>query len=498
MADVNQPKPPEDEFADLNQTPYGQESDQGEDDQPRRAASARFVVDSQIGSEAAMRDAMDPANQSLADALRMSFRVLQAVILVLVVLFLVSGFQTVDEGQSGVRTVWGKIVSDDGSEELTPGAKFSIYPYPIGEFVLFRDDNRVVETEMAFAPHARGAVTKDQQVSQADINEPLRPGRDGSLLTRDGDLAHLEMSARYRIEDGGAGEFVRRINDNDTRRNADRLVRLALQRAVVQVVAQVTLQELVDQTDDIRQRVQQRAQNVLDELQCGIELVQVQVKDAYAPLAIKKSMDDLHTARVDSAKSVDEASQRANKTRSDVAGSDFPELIALIEQYENALERSGEDSEESTQLLAAINAKLDENRDGEVSKIIQSARTYKAEIESTLGNQYLRFASLQRAYRNNPQLLIRQLWLDMYSQILRRPDAEIIYVPDPLMSMTLSVNGSTVIQEMRRKAQIARKQREADMSGMDPRRPLILRGRDMDQKKMLDVRDGRPVPVGSR
>src|SRR5438034_10518924 len=64
------------------------------DDLPRRAASARLVVDSQIGSEAALREAMDPANQSLADALRLSFKVLQAVILVLVVLFLVSSCKT--------------------------------------------------------------------------------------------------------------------------------------------------------------------------------------------------------------------------------------------------------------------------------------------------------------------------------------------------------------------------------------------------------------------
>ena len=64
---------------------------------PRRAASAEFVVDGDVGSEAVLREAMDPANQSLADALRLSFRILQLVILVLVVLFLASGFRTVDE-----------------------------------------------------------------------------------------------------------------------------------------------------------------------------------------------------------------------------------------------------------------------------------------------------------------------------------------------------------------------------------------------------------------
>ena len=45
----------------------------------RRAASAQFNVSSDVGSAAALREAMDPASRSLADALQMSFRVLQFV-----------------------------------------------------------------------------------------------------------------------------------------------------------------------------------------------------------------------------------------------------------------------------------------------------------------------------------------------------------------------------------------------------------------------------------
>src|ERR1043165_2421282 len=113
MASHDDPMNPENEEQNLDPSgvPYEQEAEAMEEESPRRAASARFIVDTQVGSEAAMRDAMDPANQSLAEALRLSFRVLQAVILVLIVLFLASGFQTVQEGQSGVRTVWGKIVT---------------------------------------------------------------------------------------------------------------------------------------------------------------------------------------------------------------------------------------------------------------------------------------------------------------------------------------------------------------------------------------------------
>ena len=58
---------------------------------PRRTASAQFAVEAEVGSQAALREAMDPANQSLADALRLSFQVLQGVIVVLIALFMLGG-----------------------------------------------------------------------------------------------------------------------------------------------------------------------------------------------------------------------------------------------------------------------------------------------------------------------------------------------------------------------------------------------------------------------
>ena len=113
---------------------------QGEETQ-RRAASARFEVDAKVGSEALMRGAMDPANQSMAEALRLSYRVLQMVILVLIVLFFVSSVQTVDDDQGGVLTRWGAIQKTNGDPNLSPGLKWGVLPYPISEFILFYGTN---------------------------------------------------------------------------------------------------------------------------------------------------------------------------------------------------------------------------------------------------------------------------------------------------------------------------------------------------------------------
>lgn len=497
----NDPIRPDDdpEMSNLDQSGYAQEEPQIEaDDAPRRAASARFVVDAAVGSEAAMRDAMDPANQSLGEALRLSYRVLQAVILVLIVLFLVSGFQTVDEGQTGVKTVWGEIVAVDGTEALEKGAQFSIYPYPIGEFVLFQEENRTVDLGNAFAPARKGTIPFEQMVEQADLSNQIRPGPrgDGSLLTRDGDIAHMEILVRYAIDQ--AGNFVRRVNDSDPARDANRLVRLAVQRAAVQTVAEVSLQELTDQTDDVKSRIEQRAQRALDELRCGVRLTQIQVQRAYAALAIEKGKGDLLAARVTAAEAVDKSRQRANKALNDVAGSDAQELIKLIERYENLEKR---DDPEAATVLASINQRMEMTQDGEISRIIQDAKGHKSRIEASLGVEYRRFASLLPAFRQNPKLLVRQQWLSVYTAVFSRPDAEMIYVPEPLGSMAVNITGSAAVQDLRNRNRIEQRQRQANLKGVDPTRPYILRARDMAEYgkpgRMLDVsKEGRAVPLG--
>ena len=87
----------------------------------RLGKSARLSVGSTGSDRASMREAMDPANQSLGEALRLSYRILQLAIAGLVVTFLVSGFQQIPEGVTGIRTVFGKVAGEPGEETVEPG-----------------------------------------------------------------------------------------------------------------------------------------------------------------------------------------------------------------------------------------------------------------------------------------------------------------------------------------------------------------------------------------
>ena len=53
---------------------------------------------------------MDPATKSLADALRVSFRVLTVIMVFVVIAFLLTGLKSIEAQEVAVKKVFGKIV----------------------------------------------------------------------------------------------------------------------------------------------------------------------------------------------------------------------------------------------------------------------------------------------------------------------------------------------------------------------------------------------------
>lgn len=457
---------------------------------PRRAASAQFVVEGDVGSEAALREAMDPANQSLGEALRLSFRVLQVVILVLIVLFFMSGFQTVGENQSGVLSRWGRIVPVDGQESLQPGLQFSGLPYPAAEFIIFDADNRSVQLNQKYWPSLQN-VSLEQATERARTSDPIAvTDRAGYVLTRDGDIAHVRLDASYVV--ASPVDFVHQLRDAQ----ADQVVRMALQRSLVQVAAATGLQDLVDGVEEVRLQIQEEAQRVLDAAQTGITVASVSVNDAIPPLAIRKSFGDVQSAQVEAERMIESARQQANQRLVNAAGERFYEIIDLINQYEDAMQLGEED--EAELLLADINTVLDSDEvSGEVTQIIHRARSYRAEVESTLGNEARQFASLLPAYRAYPDMVIRQRWLRAYANVLNRPDAELYFVPPGDGDVHLRLSGLQEIKELRQRMELDRKEQETRESMYGDRGPYIPWAQDMQEGpgRQLRIEGDRVAPL---
>ncbi|MEE8459617.1 MAG: SPFH domain-containing protein, partial [Phycisphaerales bacterium] len=431
MAEPRQPDSPQGDDVPIEDRPMEVET-------PRRAASAQLVVEAEVGADAELREAMDPANQSLADALRLSYRFLQFVILALLALFLVSGFQRVDDSQSGVMLRFGRIVAVDDQLALEPGLRRNLLPYPAGEFVIFDVEGRSVDIATTFFPQLQGNLSLDQSIERASPRGTLRVGQIGYVLTDGGDIAHLKAAATYNISD--PVKLVKTLNVDD----ADRTVKLALDRAIVAASAGLMLQELIEQPEVVRDLIRANAQDLLDTIDCGIRITGVQLLDVKPPFAIVKVYRELQNAREESRRAIVNAGQAATETLIETAGPDWRALAELINRYQR--EEDLGNTVRGTELLGEINTLLDSDKiSGAVADMIHRADAYESEIELTLGREAQRFRDLLPSYRAQPYLVAKRQWLKAISFVLARKDVEIFRVPAGLGRIDIGISGSEEI-----------------------------------------------------
>jgi hypothetical protein len=436
---------------------------------PRRAASAEFLVQAEAGSEAALRDAMDPANQSLREALRLSYRVLQVVIVALVIVFVFSGVTRVEPQQSGVMLRFGAIVGEPGEQALEPGARFSMLPYPAGEFVIFRDRNRSVDLSRVFWPDV-GDREFDAAVDAAVANRVIPPGPnrrnqgDGYVLTAGGDIGHLKLEAIYDVEQ--PVDFIHAVTNaavTPSGLSADAAVRLAMMRATVHVAAGLQLSEFVEFTDQEREDIRREAQSFLERpgIDSGIGIREIGTPvDPVPAFAIVRAQRDLQEARRRLENAVEQARQFAESTLIEVAGENYGELLTLIQAYEEADPAAG--SEEAEAMLARIDALLeDRGKSGQIALIIEQARARRSFIEATLGQQYLSYQELLESYRRNPRMVVDREWAQTFARLLTPADTEILQLPDGLRALSLSLTGSEEVQRRRRDQDLDRAGAEA-------------------------------------
>lgn len=428
---------------------------------PRRAASAEFVVRSEAGSASILREAMDPANQSLTEALRLSYRVLQMVIAILVVLFFISGFRSIEDSQTGVLTVFGEIAGED--EGLTPGLKVT-WPYPIAEFVVLEQRGAVSLLETYWPNRLIGRDrTFEEAAPNVNFFDAMTPGlgpnRDGAILLEDG-LGHLQLQATYQIE--SARQFVNTVARPE---DAQRIVRNALQRGVVHAAARMRLDAILEQSEALAAEIQRDAQSLLNELDCGIRIDRVQVVNVKPPLAIHTVMGNLGRSRAAAQNAIAKARTDANTRLAETAGENYQELLALIDRYESvvlAASDRGESSPEAESLLQAINALLQSDRmGGEVAQVVALAKAYDEEIKTKIGAHARRFASLYPQYKANPEFILRKEWLDAYRKALGKSEIEIFRVPQQVLSVRVDFKSDAEINQLRRKADQQRREAEA-------------------------------------
>lgn len=427
---------------------------------PRRAGSMT-LRDSGLSSSSAA--ALDPANQSLADALNVIYKLVILAMIAMAGLWVLSGFRVVNEGSRGVRVLFGRIQDSN----LEPGFRWSA-PFPFGELVSIDQGYREVPLQREFWFYVpEGADPAPEKNSPTPSLNPDQGGS-GSVLTSDGNIAHARWRVSYIRQ--GVSDFAANVNPDFE----EQLVKVAAMRGVVQASAQVPIDTLLKQggqdgSNAVAERARIIAQAILDRANTGLRLEQFILDAAIPPLFVRSDFAAVQSAVARANEARESADADARRTLNEVAGDAAPELLGLIDQYELALAQKKDDH--AATVLAQIDAVLMSGHggttasglhtSGRAAQLLDEANLYRSQVVSQGQSDLARFEAKLAQFNANPSLMVKREWSDAYAAFLSQPSVEVMLFPAGTDLINMMINRDPNIERMQDQA---RRQREADLA----------------------------------
>lgn len=274
-----------------------------------------------------------------------SGRGIAIVILVLLVLWGLSGFYRVQENERGLELVFGKW----NNEITQPGLRWR-WPTPIGE-VLTPPVTQINRLNIGFRDASdfggRGSTSRDIS------NESL-------MLTSDQNISDVDFTVQWRIANP-----------------ADYLFNILAPEETVKAVAESAMREVVGQTplDDLlttaREEVQINTrdlmQSILDGYGAGINIERVQLQKTEAPPPVIDAFNDVQRARQDQERLQNQAEAYRNRIVPTARG----EAAGILEE------------------AAAYRERVIKEAQGEASRFDQIFETYRSAPEVTRRRLYI-------------------------------------------------------------------------------------------------------------
>ena len=275
---------------------------------------------------------MAAANKSLADALRMSFRLLSAIMIAIVVALLLTGLGQIQPHEVGIKLRFGRIMGSGDGRVLDQGLCWA-WPEPIGRVEKISTILRELEINDFWMREGASDVGKDLSKRRAPTGG-LRPIYDGALLTGDRGQVHAKLTCWYGFRKRGVAEM-----DPDAviaslyLDSADEIVRAAVCSATIHATAKSTVEMITSKSHDkYVQDIFKRAQQRLDDLACGLRIDRVLLEKASVPLAAVGAFDAVNQARQDSSAQISKARGQAAKILREAAGPKWKELVGDLEE----------------------------------------------------------------------------------------------------------------------------------------------------------------------
>jgi len=277
---------------------------------------------------------------------------------ILVSLWIATGFYVVEQGQQAVELRFGayKTVKEAGLRWHMP--------YPI-ESVEVVNVQQIRTVEVGYRTNSRS-------------NQVAGVPREALMLTADENIIDIDFAVQYDIKD--PRELLFNVAEAD-----DLVVRGATESAVREIVGRNTMDfAITGGRSEIAQETKMLLQDILDRYDTGINIKAVEMQNAQPPAEVKAAFDDAVKAREDEERFKNEAQAYQNDIIPRARGA-----AARLEQEAAAYEAS---------VVAAAR--------GEASRFLQVLDEYSKAPEVTRDRLYL--DALESVYRNSTKLMIDQ------------------------------------------------------------------------------------------
>jgi HflK protein len=226
-----------------------------------------------------------------------------AAVVALVALYLGSGVFTVQPGEIGLKTRFGRIVAAD----LGPGLHYQ-WPWPFEAHRVIPHD-RIRRIEVGFRSASRaGSVERALARERLTIAGPSNPApampstgfwyqkdkvpEESLLLTGDENIIDIVCTVQYQVKDPLA--YTYNVADPD---GVVRSVTISALRAVVATMSVDAVYTTARQ--EIEQKVAQASQELLDAYQVGVRLIAVSLLSVHAPEEVHAAFRDVASAQED-------------------------------------------------------------------------------------------------------------------------------------------------------------------------------------------------------
>lgn len=227
------------------------------------------------------------------------------IILLVLLIWLATGFYIVDQGSLGVKQRFGVYI-----ESTEPGPRWH-WPYPI-ETVTVVNMEQVRRLEVGYRSGANGTKTKVPE--------------EALMLTEDENIIDLQFAVQYNLKNAKDYLFNNRATDDAVMSAAETAIREVVGKNKLDDVLQKGLQDTSEQM-----------QSLLDFYKTGVNITSVSLQAALPPEPVQEAFEDVNRANQDYQRQINEGQAYANSVVPKARGN-AARLIAEADGYKLKVE----------------------------------------------------------------------------------------------------------------------------------------------------------------